>query len=97
MENKINWNFWMLMAMILIWLVVSVYFFIYFKTECKVVTENPYIYAAKRADAEFCSCFLNGGGTLEFDQTRAWQRIGQESQFKIEDINVSKLEEKIKK
>lgn len=72
---RIDWKYLFLLLLLLAWLGFSIYTYTYFKGECKQSSENPFVYSAKKADAIECSCRLNNGQTLLFNQERAWYPI----------------------
>lgn len=69
-EEKIK--FWIIVIGLTAWLLFSVFTFVYFKTECKVVEENPLKYSAEKYDIDLCTCFTTGGTTLFFNKTKVW-------------------------
>lgn len=78
--NREERKFWLMIFLTVLLLIISVFSFIYFSTTCSVVKENPYIYAAKTANADYCSCYTESG-TLFFNQTSAWKKIKSEGEF----------------
>lgn len=88
-KKQINWRYWILIGLILAWLIVSIYFYNYFKQECKQSQENPFVYVAKRAGAEICSCLYEDGSSINFNQERAWFVIEKKFNNSLNGFNIS--------
>jgi len=69
--DKEKFRFYLLVFLLIILLIFCSYMYLYFKTECKVVEENPLIYSAKKYDANQCYCYLNNDDVIFFNQSNA--------------------------
>lgn len=87
-KDKIR--YWSLIILLVIFLSFSIYAFVYFKLEAKHAEENPFVYAAQRANADSCECVV-GNQTLKFNQERAWIEIIRTPQdaYILDEINWS--------
>ena len=65
-------KFWLLIFVLSLFLGFNVYTYVYFKTECKNSQDNPFVYAAQRSNAVYCSCILPDNRTLNFNKEKAW-------------------------